>query len=110
LRRGGLRAALIGLLVFASSYLALLASWSSALHDIAAGGVAICGPSGLVVALPGAEGQAVRVNVTCLPGGPATPQGNMSYMCPAGATALVTVSAPMGWPRASAAYSCGPTP
>jgi len=106
---GRVVAAAAGLLLFAFSYLLLLHAWSTALEEIARGAVAMCGPGGLVVAVPGAEGQAVSVTVACRLAGvvqPAEPLGNSSYLCPPGAEALVTVEAPLGWPEAAAAYSC----
>jgi len=110
LERRRLLAAAIGLGFFALSLALDAVMWVSELSRIAGGAVALCTPRGVVVALPGAEGQPVSVSVACVGGGhvyPAEPAGNGSLACPPGYGALVEVRAPLGWPSASALVGCG---
>jgi hypothetical protein len=110
-----LASALIGILFFATAFLLLAHAWRETLSEIAGGGVVLCkGPGeGLLVALPGAEGQGVEAVTLCrLVNGSLVPavqlENGAGFECPPGSVeALVEVSAPLGWPRASATYSCG---
>jgi len=102
-RRAQALAAAAGLLLFSSALGLLYWEWLGLLRGVAGGSVALCGGESPVVAVPSVEG--LSVHVYCLgPWGssPASMVNQSLYACPRGSgAAVVSVSAPMGWPSVS---------
>ncbi len=111
-RRAQVLAALAGLAFLSAALGLLYLEWLQVLEGVAGGSLVLCGGARPVVAVPAVEG--LEVSVRCLgPGGssPATVVNQSLYACPGGSReALVSVAAPLGWPRVAVRLRLCPSP